>query len=44
MVHSALRDMEVACDDAVVKGLGPAARAEYGDTILAVIKHGSHPS
>lgn len=44
MVRSAQRDMELACDDAVVKGLGPAARAEYGDTILAVIKHGSHPS
>jgi beta-lactamase regulating signal transducer with metallopeptidase domain len=41
MVRAAERDMELSCDDAVVKGLDPAARAEYGDVILAALRRSS---
>lgn len=43
MVRAAEGDMERACDDRVVAGLGPEARARYGQIILAALGSGRAP-
>lgn len=40
MVRAAEGDLERACDDRVVAGLGPEARARYGQIILAALGSG----
>lgn len=42
LCREAEQDMEYACDEAVLRGSGPAVRAAYGGALLSVASAGAH--